>query len=228
LTEMELLNRSKTPGGLPQLLIYSNLEVDAGISDIKLTCMEAEKLDIPRILVNPVNVSLAAKNCTNSKVKVGAALSYPVGTFPAEIKGYEIEDAIQNGADEIYMLMALGVFLDGFYDDIQKEMEVLVEKAGKLPTYYMIETSAVYKDHLARICLMAKLSGLDFIVSSTNFKPGGYLPATIEEVKYMAECEETGPAVVAHGDFKTRRQVEDYLNAGASRVCTPHAAKLLG
>lgn len=224
---MELLHRSKKPGGLPQLLIYSNLAVDAGISDIKLTCMEAEKLGIPRILVNAVNVSLAAKNCTNSKVKVGAALSYPVGTYPAEIKGYEIEDAIQNGADEIYMLMALGVFLDGFYDEIQEEMEVLVEKAGTLPTYYMIETSALKKDHLARICLMAKTTGLDCIVSSTNFKPGGYLPATIEEVKYLAECKKPGPAVVAHGDFKTRRQVEAYINAGASRVCTPDAVEIL-
>jgi deoxyribose-phosphate aldolase len=220
-------NRLIEPVDLVRRLIYSNLAVDATRSNIILTCMEAEQLGIPRILVNAVNVSLAANQCTNFPVKVGAALSYPVGAYPAEIKGLEIEDAVRNGADEIFMLMALGIFLDGFYDEIQRELDILIEKADQRPTYYMIEAGAMNNEHLTRICKMVKNAGVDYLVSSSNFKQGGFHPATEEQIAFLAKCEEGGAAVVANVDIKTRSELMEYLYAGASRICTPDAVNLL-
>ena len=210
-----------------QCLIYSNLSVDARVSDIKLTCLDAIKFGIPRILVNAVNISMATEFCANSHVKVGAALSYPIGAYPPEIKGLEIEDANNNGADEIFMLMALGTFLDGFYDKIEEEMNTLIDNANNKPSYYMIETTALNDEQLFNICNLAKNSGIESIITCTNFKQGGYPTATIEQVSYLVECSDAMIDIVACGDIEESDHAIEFLHAGASRICTPYAVELI-
>lgn len=216
-----------TKGELAQLLDYANLSVDARDSDIRLTCLEARQMGIPIVLVNAVNVPMAAKFCRDSSVRVAAALSYPVGAYPPEVKGLEIEDAISNGVDEIYMLMALGVFLDGFYGRIEDEMNTLVRLASGRTTKYMIESAALSEEQILRICLMALDSGIDFIVTSTDFQPGGYSGVTVNQVANMVECADGEIGIIACGEISTTAQAVALLEVGANRICTPAARDIV-
>ena len=98
---------------IANLIDYADLRVDTQERDLRLMCLEAEKLGIPIILVNPVNVSLVAHLAKMSNVKIAAAVSYPIGAYWPEAKAMEIADAVEDGADEIYMVMSMGLFLDG-------------------------------------------------------------------------------------------------------------------
>jgi deoxyribose-phosphate aldolase len=215
-------------GELAKLLDFANLGVDARESDIRLTCLEARQMGIPVVMVNAVNVPMAVKFCRDSSVKVTAALSYPVGAYPPEVKGLEIEDAVSNGADEICMLMALGVFLDGSYDQIADEMNALVGFANGRTTKYMIESAALKDEQILRICLMALDAGIDFIVTSTDFQPGGYHGATLDQVGNMVECADGEIGIIACGEISTSAQAIAFFEAGANRICTPAARAILG
>jgi deoxyribose-phosphate aldolase len=225
-----------TPGKIPtainisnlaQHLILSNLGVDASKRDIKLTCLEAIQYGIPRILVNAVNISMAREFCNNTLVKVCAALSYPVGAYPPEVKGLEIQDAIKNGADEIFMLMAVGSFLDGTYDIIQKEMETMLEYADDKPAHYMIETSALSQEQLSSLCKLVKKNGIESIVTSTNFKQGGFLPANEQQILTLVDLANGKFEIVVFDDIANEQSTVKLLDTGVDKICTRYSIDIV-
>ena len=225
---MEPVNKlPNTKHELAQLIDSANLAVDASEAHVRLTCLEAWQLDIPIVLVNAVNVKAAREYCAGSEIKIAAALSYPIGAYPQEVKGLEIEDAVSNGADEIYMLMAHGIFLDGFYDRIEEEMKVLVRLANGRPTKYMIESAALNDEQILRVCHMAVEAGIQYIVTGTDFPQGGFSGTTLNHVTNMVECSEGELGIVACGDISTTAQAVEFLEVGADRICTAAAREIV-
>jgi deoxyribose-phosphate aldolase len=212
---------------LAQLLDYANLEVDARDSDIRLLCLEAEKHGIPTVLVNPVNVALASSFVRGTNVKVAGAVSYPVGAYTPAIKELEVEDAVDNGADEIVMLMAVGVFLDGLHEQTRAEMEGLVRAARGRTTKLIIEVAALSDEQKELACRMAIDAGIDYVMTSTGFAPGGFSGATVADVELLAKAAAGKIGIVASGDILITDQALAMLGGGASRICTPAARDIL-
>lgn len=222
------MNAPHSRSELARLLDYANLAVDAREADIHLLCLEAQRLGITRVLVNPVNVALAAHCLEGSEVSVGAAIAYPIGAYPAEIKRIEIEDAIENGAGEIVMMMAVGVFIEGLYDDTRAEMEVLVQAAGGRPTALMIEAGALTHAQQVRACRMAIEAGINHLVTGTDFAPGGFSGASAEDVARLASVAAGRINIVAASEIRDARHALAMLDAGASRILTSAAPQVLG
>ncbi len=219
--------RPQTQSELARLLDYANLAVDAREADIRLLCLEAEKLGIPSVLVNPVNVALAAHCLEGSEVKVGAAVAYPIGAYPPEIKRFEIEDALENGADEIVMMMAVGTFMEGLYDETRAEMEMLAQAAGGRMCKLMIETGALTDEQKECACRMAVEAGVGYLVTGTDFAPGGFPGATVGDVALLARAAEGRIGIVAANHIRDARRALAMLEAGATRILTSAARDVL-
>lgn len=212
---------------LARRLDYANLQVDARESDIRLLCLEAERYGIPIVWVNPVNVALASTIAGGTGVKVASVVSYPVGAYPPEVKELEVIDAVEQGADEIVMLMAVGVFLDGSYDQTRREMDGLVQAADGRPASIIIEVTALSDEQTIRACEMAIDAGIDAVVTSTGFRPGGFPDASAADVERIAAATDGRLDIVASGDIVSANHALTMLEAGASRVCTPVARAVL-
>jgi deoxyribose-phosphate aldolase len=206
--------------GLAARLEFANLAVDAREADIRLLCLEAERIHVPVIVVNPVNVALAASHARSAALRVTAAVAYPVGAYPPEIKALEVEDAIANGADEIMMLMAVGPFVEGLYQQTEAEMAALVRAAGGRTTKLIVEVGALNPAQKVLAARMAAETGIDTIVTSTGFTPGGFPQGTADDVALLAGAVGGGMGVIAAGHIDSSAQARALLEAGAARVCT--------
>ncbi len=206
--------------GLAARLEFANLAVDAREADIRLLCLEAAHVGVPVVVVNPVNVALAASHARGAPLHVTAAVAYPIGAYPPEIKALEIEDAVENGADEIMMLMAVGPFVEGLYQQTEAEMAALVRAAGGRTTKLIVEVGALTHEQKIRAVGMAAEAGIDIIVTSTGFTPGGFPEGTVDDVALLAGAAGDGMGVVAMGHVDSSAQARALLEAGAARVCT--------
>jgi len=210
-----------------QLIYSTNLGIGLREADIRLSILEAEKYGITSVLVNPCNVSSAIDFIEQTAVKISAVTSYPIGAYPLEIKEFEIKEAICNGAESVVMLMGIGVFLDGFYEQTQAEMNMLANIAHDKTTFLMLEASALNDEQKVLACKMAIEVGIDFIITSTDFKPNGFGETTIEDVELLVEAAAGQIGIVAAGEIRTARQAITMLNAGACRICSPVAVDII-
>jgi deoxyribose-phosphate aldolase len=206
--------------GLAARLEFANLAVDAREADIRLLYLEAERIHVPVVVVNPVNVAFAASHARGAALRVTAAVAYPVGAYPPEIKVLEIEDAVANGADEIMMLMAVGPFVEGLYQQTEAEMAALVRAAGGRTTKLIVEVGTLTHEQKIRAAQMAAEAGIDYVVTSTGFTPGGFPEGTADDVALLAGAAGGGMGVIAAGHIDSSAQARALLEAGAARVCT--------
>lgn len=209
-----------TGPSLAERVEFANLAIDAREADIRLLCLEAARYGVPVVVVNPVNVALAASQAGGAAPRVTAAVAYPIGAYPPEIKALEIEDAIANGADEIMMMMAVGPFIEGLYRQTEAEMAALVRAAGGRMTKLIVEVGALTREQKIRAVQMAVKAGVDYVVTSTGFAPGGFPEGTADDVALLAGAAGSGTGIIAAGHVDSSAQARALLEAGAARVCT--------
>lgn len=211
------------------LIDYADLRVDTQERDLRLLCLEAEKYGIPTVVVNPVNVELAASFARASGVKVAAAVSYPVGAYWPEAKALEIADAVEDGADEIYMVMSVGLFLDGRIEEQTiPEMAALVREAQGRPTRLITEASILTVEQKRTVCRLAAEAGIDYLVTSTAFDRSNLPPVTLEDIRVLAEAAGDSIGIMYRGDIGSAGRAAELLEAGITRFCTSSARALLG
>ena len=208
---------SSTWQELAPLIDYVDLRVDVQERDLRLLCLEAEKLGISTIVVNPVNVALAVSLAKRSGLKVAAAVSYPIGAYWPDEKGLEVADAVADGADEIYMVMAVGLFLNG---QIEKqtipEMAALVKEAKGRPTKLVTELSVLTDEQKRTVCCLAIDAGIDYLVTSTNFAPSKLPSVTLDDIKVVAEAAADSIGILYMGDLENADQVNKLKEAGVT------------
>jgi len=186
--------------------------------DIKLLCLEAEKYGISTIVVNPSFLPYTLDVVNKSKIKIAAVAAYPFGAYPPEIKKKEIEELIDIGVDEIYMLMDVGSFLDGKYEQINEEMRTLTTVARGRPTKLILESVALNDQGIELACRMAIENKICYLVTATGFAPNKLSGTTIDEIKKIKRITNDSIDVVASGDITNLEQAERMLKAGASRI----------
>ena len=213
---------------IASLLDYADLRVDTQERDLRLLCLEAEKFEVPTVVVNPVNVALTAPLAKMSNVKVAAAVSYPIGAYWPEAKAMEVADAIADGADEIYMVMAVGQFLDGQIEEQTiPEMTALVKEAQGRPTKLITEAGVLNDEQKRMVCKLAAESGIDYLVTSTDFSPSKLPPVTLDDIKVLVEATGDSLGIIFRGDLDNAEQVDELLQVGVSRFCTASVRKLM-
>ncbi len=198
-----------------KLIDHTLLKAFATEKDIEKLCQEAIEYNFKSVCVNPANVSLASELLKNSDVLVCTVIGFPLGANTMETKWMETQDAINNGADEIDMVINIGKAKEHDYEYIKNEIAGVVAMAQGKTVKVIIETCYLSDEEKKEVCKAAALAKANFVKTSTGFGTGG---ATVEDVKLMKENISSDMFVKASGAVRTKEDVEKMVSAGASRI----------
>ncbi len=201
---------------LNKTIDHTLLKPEATEAQIKTLCEEAAKYDFMSVCVNPTWVKKAAELLAGTDVKVCTVIGFPIGANTSEVKAYEAEDAIKNGATEVDMVINIGALKGGNDTLVQSDIEsVVAVSKGKALSKVIIETSLLTDDEKVRACELAKKAGADFVKTSTGFSTGG---ATLEDIKLMRATVGPEMGVKASGGVRTTEDAHQFIEAGATRL----------
>ncbi|WP_297510731.1 deoxyribose-phosphate aldolase [Thermococcus sp.] len=207
---------------------HTNLKPYATKDDIIRLCDEAIKYGFYAVCVNPYRVKLAKEYLHERKadVKVASVIGFPLGATPTEVKVFEAKKALEDGADELDMVINIGALKDGDYDYVEKDIEEVVkvahEKGAKVKV--IIETCYLTEEEKVKACELAKEAGADFVKTSTGFGTGG---ATVEDVRLMRKVVGPDMGVKAAGGIRTYEQALAMIKAGANRIGTSSGVRIV-
>lgn len=203
---------------------HTNLKAFATKSDIEKLCDEAIKYNFASVCVNPYYVSLANELLIRSNVKVCTVIGFPLGQNTKEVKIYEAKTAIQEGADEIDMVINIAALKDQNYDYVKDEIKALREAVKDKVLKVIIETCYLTKEEIVIMTNICNEVGTDFIKTSTGFGTSG---ATIEDVKLMNENKNDKLQIKASGGIKTYQDTMNFIDNGATRIGTSNGIAIM-
>ncbi len=211
---------------LARMIDHTNLKPEATPEDIERLCREALEHGFAAVCVNPAYVKLAARLLRGSPVKVCVVAGFPLGANLPEVKVYEARKAIEDGAQEIDMVINVGALKSGNYDLVREEIaqvtRVCHEKGALCKV--IIEAALLTDEEKVKACTLAKAAGADFVKTSTAFGPGG---ATVEDVALMRRTVGPKMGVKASGGIKTYEQAVKLIEAGANRIGASAGVKIV-
>lgn len=176
---------------------------------------EATEHDFASVCVNPTWVAFAAQALKGTDVKVCTVIGFPLGANTPEVKAFEAEDAIQNGADEIDMVINIGALKSQDYELVEKDIRAVVEAAKGTLVKVIIETCLLTDDEKVKACQIAQKAGTDFVKTSTGFSTGG---ATVADVALMRKTVGLNMGVKASGGARSYEDALAFIKAGATRI----------
>ena len=207
-----------------KLIDHTVLKAFATSQDIINLCNEAIEYDFASVCVNPANVSLAYSLLKDTDVLVCTVIGFPLGANTIEIKQAETIDAVNNGAQEIDMVINVGKAKEHDYSYITDEIKAVVEAANGNLVKVILETCYLTSDEIAEVCKCASIAGAQFVKTSTGFGTGG---AKVEDVKLMRESILDTMSVKASGGVRTLEDLEKMVEAGASRIGASSGAAII-
>ena len=205
-------------------LDLSLLKADATRADLEKLCAEAKRAGVNGVLVNGSRVIQTRHWLEESEVKTLCAIAWPLGAMDADAKRYEVEAALDAGAQGFEMVINLGRFKDGDDAYVLRELRDVVEAADDFPVIVVIETWLLNRDEKARATLLVADSGAQGIGTSTGMTARG---ATIDDVKLLREIAGENFIVKASGGIADRRIAEAMMEAGATRLGVTQSADIL-
>lgn len=202
---------------LAKMIDHTELKPSATHEKIEKLCKEALTYNFATVCVNPFHVSRAAELLRNSDVKVCCVVGFPLGATTSEVKAFETRNAIENGAQEIDMVINIGALRSKDYELVKKDIEAVVEAAQGAVVKVIIETGFLTDEEKVKACELAKEAGASFVKTSTGFGPMGALPS---DVKLMRKAVGDGMYVKAAGGIRDFRSALRLIQAGADRLGT--------
>lgn len=202
---------------------HTILKADATAADVKIICEEAKEYDFASVCVNSYYTPLAVEELKDTDVKVCTVVGFPLGAMSTLSKKLETIDAIENGADEIDMVMNVGAFKAKDYEEVLYDMKEVKDACVHNPAWkeaklkVIIETCLLTKEEIVRACELAVEAGADFVKTSTGFSSGG---ATAEDVDLMKKTVAGKAWVKASGGIRDLKAAEAMIHAGADRLGT--------
>ena len=202
---------------------HTLLGVDAGFDDIKLLCDDAIHFGCASVCIPPSYVS-AVKEYVGGKIAVCTVIGFPNGYNSAAVKCFEAETAVNDGADEIDMVINVGWVKDGKYEEILNEINAIKASCKGRTLKVIIETCLLTTDEKIRMCEIVSASDADFIKTSTGFSTGG---ATKDDIKLFVKHCRADLKIKAAGGISCLRDAEDFIKLGAHRLGTSRIVKLV-
>lgn len=198
-----------------KLIDHTLLKAFATKNDIIKLCNEAKTYDFMSVCINPAFVSLAKKELEGSDVYVCTVVGFPLGANTIEVKVAETIDAINNGADEIDMVINISKAKDHEFEYIYEEIKAVVAVSQSKVVKVIIETCYLTDEEKIEVCKCASLAGALFVKTSTGFGTNG---STIHDVKLMRENILSEMSVKASGGIRDLKFMRELVEAGASRI----------
>ncbi len=210
-----------------QYIEHTLLKQDATKSELIKVFDEAKQYSFLGVCVNPQNVKLANEYLKGSNVKIVTVVGFPLGSTTTETKAFEAKQAIENGADEIDMVISVQALKDKDYNYIENDIKTVKQACNNHILKVIIETDLLTKDEIVKACELINKSGADFAKTSTGFVKNG-VGAKVEDVELMHKIlQNTNVKIKASGGIKDREKALALINAGASRLGTSSGVKLL-
>lgn len=197
---------------------HTILKAEATEAQVAKLCEEALANDFASVCVNQYYTKLVAEKLKGSDVKVCTVVGFPLGMSDVRVKAFETKTAIEDGAEEIDMVINVGALKDKKYDYVLNEIRILKETCGKeIVLKVIIETCLLTDEEKIKACELAKEAGADFVKTSTGFSTGG---AKAEDVALMRKTVGEDMGVKASGGIHTAKEAQAMIDAGANRLGT--------
>lgn len=223
---------ASTLGNIPDnldlagMIDHTLLKPDATPDQIAQLCYEARKYEFASVCVNPAHVKLCADLLRGAEAKVCTVIGFPLGASAPEVKVFETETALHDGATEIDMVINIGALKGQDHTMVARDIQGVVEtghRAGAL-VKVIIETALLSEEEKVTACLLAKEAGADYVKTSTGFSGGG---ATVEDIALMRRIVGPTMGVKASGGVRSREDAENLVKAGATRLGASAGVKIV-
>jgi len=209
---------------LSKFIDHTILKATATPLEIKQLCKEAKEYNFYAVCVNGCYVKLAKNELIHSDVKVAAVIGFPLGAMSTEAKVAETKLCISDGADEIDMVINIGILQSGNNDFVEDEISAIKNACGNKVLKVIIETCYLSEEEKITACNLAMNAGADFVKTSTGFGTGG---ATLDDVKLMKKVVGDTMKIKASGGIRDRETAKDYIALGISRIGTSSGIKIV-
>lgn len=202
---------------------HTLLKQEATWEDIKLICDDGIKYSVASICI-PASYVKQAREYVGDKLKICTVIGFPNGYSTANAKAFEAKDAVKNGADEIDMVINIGMLKDKKYNQILEEISQIKEACcGKL-LKVIIETCLLTEEEKIKMCEIVSNSDADFIKTSTGFSTAG---ATMEDIILFKKYMKHGKGIKAAGGISSFEDAEEFIKNGATRLGTSRLVKIM-
>ena len=202
---------------------HTLLATDSTWEQIKEVIDDAIKYNCASVCI-PASFVKRAAQYASGKMKICTVIGFPTGYSTAESKVFECENAAQNGADEIDMVINIGALKDKDYDYVLSEIKAVRAACEGKILKVIIETCLLSEEEKIKMCEIVSESNADYIKTSTGFSTGG---ATLEDVKLFAKHITPPLKIKAAGGISSLEDAEKFLEAGASRLGTSRIVKIV-
>ena len=198
------------------MIDHTILKADTPKEEVLRIIEEAKKHHFYSVCVNPTWVAFAAAELQGEPTAVCTVIGFPLGANTSATKAFETKDAIDNGADEVDMVINVGALKSGLEEEVQADIAAVVAAAkDRALVKVIIETALLTNEEIVKACELAKAAGADFVKTSTGFSTGG---ATVEDVRLMRATVGPEMGVKASGGIHTAQEAQSMLDAGATRL----------
>ena len=206
---------------------HTLLKQDATTAELNKLFEEAKTHNFKGICVNGCNIKMAKEYLKETDVKIVTVVGFPLGSCLSEVKAFESTKAIEDGADEVDMVINVQAMKDRNYDYIQKDIETVKKACGNIPLKVIIETDLLTKEEIVKACELIIKSGADFAKTSTGFVKNG-VGAKVEDIALMFETlKGSNVKIKASGGIKDREKAIALIEAGATRLGTSSGVNLI-
>ncbi len=204
---------------LAKMIDHTLLKPNVVDGQVVQLCAEAKQYRFASVCVNPCYVPLAARELAGTDVMVCTVIGFPLGANTTQVKLFEAEQAVADGADELDYVVNISDVLNGRFDAVKREMEAFVAFRTNCPKpigiKIILETCYLTDEQIVTVSRLAREAGLDFVKTSTGFGSGG---ATVEHVRIMRDTVGPDVGVKASGGIRSYEDCTAMVEAGASRI----------
>ncbi|OSQ35983.1 deoxyribose-phosphate aldolase [Thalassospira mesophila] len=204
---------------------HTLLAADATPDQIISLCTDARTHAFKAVCVNPIYVPLVVRELAGTDVLTCSVVCFPFGADPASAKVSETRWAVEQGAREIDMVIALGLLKSGDTDGVRADIAAVKDACGDAVLKVIIETALLTDEQKVLACELSKQAGADFVKTSTGFAGGG---ATVEDIALMRKTVGPDLGVKASGGVRTTEDALKMIAAGASRIGASASIKIIG
>lgn len=203
---------------------HTNLKPYAKLEDIKKLCDEAIKYHFASVCVSPIYVKHCKEILKNTPVNVCTVIGFPLGYNTTATKEFEAIEAINNGADEIDMVINIGALKDKDYEYIENEIIDIRDAIDGKVLKVIIETCYLDEEEIKKMTEICNKTFVNFIKTSTGFGTRG---ASIEDIKIINKYKNELLEIKASGGIKTLEEAEKFIDEGVTRIGTSNSVEIM-
>ncbi|MFQ5794984.1 MAG: deoxyribose-phosphate aldolase [Candidatus Bipolaricaulia bacterium] len=213
---------------LAQMIDHTLIGPETSADGIRRLCKEAIQYGFASVLVNPRHVALAVEQVREHPIKVATVIGFPQGANAAAVKAFEARIALDDGAEELDMVIDIAALKAMDYRAVLNEIHAVGEVLEKRPAggvlKVILETALLSDEQIVAGCILAVGAGADHVKTSTGFGPGG---ATVEAVRLMRKTVGTEFGVTAAGGIRDYETAVQMIDAGATRIGTSSGVEII-